>query len=225
MFITKNISQMIATFPIAINQNMTGSCFFIKTDDKKAYFACTAHQIGPLQSEIVIGLPPHSPTASRVQNYPIDNIPAIKVEIDSIHPILDLAIISTEVNNLNTAILPRPKFKQHYSGVQLCQEVIISGYPFCVLGSFLQVSDRSYISALGNRQILPGVSRKEFVIHHMTHIGTSGSPVISYETGELIGMVLGCLAPPETINAGGLPIGTDSSITFALSSEEIQKII
>ena len=66
---------------------------------------------------------------------------------------------------------------------------------------------------------------EEFVISHQTYSGSSGSPVIRLSDGIICGMVRGCLALPEVISVGNMPLGADSNITFVINSVIFEEAI
>jgi hypothetical protein len=102
---------------------------------------------------------------------------------------------------------------------------MVVGYPFSVIGSFVLTCDLSSISALLVRVIIPGVQFPELGLSHLSHPGSSGSAVVDSDSGRLIGILRGAIAPPVSMMMGNLPVGSDSNISVATTSISINRFI
>ena len=213
---------MPISLPIAVGKNLIGTSFVGGSKDKKYAFVTTLHQIGTESDDIFIGIPQHGGNINQVQQYPVVQVPTISANLELIEPFLDIAILTATVSDAN---IPEPRFISHISEVSIGTEVLIVGYPYAVIGSVLETVETSTISALGRRSIFPDVSRNEIVLSHFTLPGSSGSPIVRKSDGKICGVLRGCLAPPSMISVGGLPIGTESNVTYATSAEYIKGLI
>ncbi len=119
---------------------------------------------------------------------------------------------------------PTPRYAL-FDDMRVGKQMLIVGYPFGPLGSYLQTAEQCSVSALGKRLFLGVIPVYELIVAHYTHSGSSGSPLVSMNDGLVCGMVRGCLAPPERLAIGNLPLGTESSVTYAVSSDSIQRAL
>lgn len=210
---------MSIVLPLVCGQELSATCFVAGKKDGRTIFATTLHQI-QMGSELSVGIPAHGGDISKQQFYPITTMPTQKVEVIYASPIHDLALLLSAFESVNSF---RPF--SVFSDSKIGDEVCIVGYPYAPIGSALETAEYTKISAIGSRQFMGKMCVDELILHHMTHIGSSGSPVINCSNGKVCGMVRGCLAPPEIMKVGNIPLGADSSITYALSGEIINQAI
>jgi S1-C subfamily serine protease len=177
------------------------------------------HVIGNATS-VGIVIPPHGGDCRLVQPYP-SQFRWTGAEVDLVDHINDLAVLTFR-GAAETAL---PRFIPTPNDVGTGEEVVVLGYPFAPLGSILETWTPGFITALGRRDMLPGVGRRELVLSVPAHPGSSGSPVLRRSTGFLCGVVRGSLALPEVLRVGQIPIGTDSSVTFATSADIIPELL
>lgn len=211
---------MAIALPIIVEEQLTGTCFVGGQVGDKLLIVSTLHHLGKGKS-FKIGLPLHGGDMSRPQVYPTQSINTIEAEMVYADPITDISILKTKSNELKS---PIPRFALHQD-VRVGDEMIVLGYPYAPIGSILETAENCSVSALGQRIFLNTILIPELILAHYTHTGSSGSPLIRKRDGLVCGMIRGCLAPPEVISIGNLPLGSDSNITYAISSDDIQKAL
>jgi Trypsin-like peptidase domain len=147
----------------------------------------------------------------------------INLSLKLIEPLLDLAVmLLPKTPDVNVPSFP--SFVKNVNEIKTGEEVLVVGYPFSPLGSILETVQICNVSALGIRQM--GVSgRRELILSAQTYTGSSGSPVLRRTDGKVCGIIRGCLAPPGLLSIGNLPLGTDTNITYATSSQFIPSLI
>lgn len=212
---------MALTLPVAVDKKLVGTCFVGGSTEGFVLFITTLHHLGNGAS-IQIALPPNLGNISKPQTYPLKSVSTIDVEMVYSNPILDLAVLKAGTKALQA---PTPNFLQKYNEVKVGEDVMIVGYPYSTMNSFLETAEKCSISAIGNRVFMDTIEVKEFIVSHQTFQGSSGSPIIRRSSGEVCGIVRGCLAPPEVISIGDIPLGTDSNITYALNASIIPNIL
>jgi S1-C subfamily serine protease len=158
------------------------------------------------------------------QPYPLLQTQALTLDVILTEPLLDLAVLLTPVLDQPQASAI-PRFITEPREIKVGDEVIIAGYPFAAIGSMLETAQISHVSAIGERRVIGGGSRLELILSAHTHPGSSGSPVVRRSDGIVCGVIRGCLAPPSTIAIGNLPIGTDTSVTYATCAETIPQLV
>jgi len=211
---------MAIAVPVAINERLVGTGFIAGRRSESLAVVTALHLLGNGQ-EFRIGLPPHGGDVSKPQNYPIQSVRALEAELALVEPLLDIAVMLVK----SGIQAPIPKFISTPNEIRVGEEVLVVGYPFAPIGSFLETVEPCFISAIGNRVLASGIIRPEFIISHQTHPGSSGSPVIRRRDGVLCGIVRGCLAPPGVIFIGNLPLGTDTNITYTTSAHFIPSLV
>jgi len=213
--------KVAITLPISINKKVVGTCFVAGANEKYTALITALHLIDT-GNDIFIGLPPHGGDISKPQLYPLTNIPAIDAKLGITEPLLDLAIVLVDRNKF---FAPSPNYVKNINEIKVGEEVVIVGYPFAPMGSFLETADISRVSAIGNRLGPIAQNRFELIISHQTHFGSSGSPVVRRIDGSVCGIIRGCLAPPSALSLGNIPLGTDSSVTYATFTEHIPDLL
>ncbi len=209
---------MAIAVPIGVEGRLVGTGFIAGAKGDQLAVVTALHLLGHGQ-EFIIGLPPHGGDVSRPQRYPLQGIDARQAALVLVEPLLDVAIFL-----LQGVQSPVPRFISNPTEIRVGEEVLIVGYPYAVIGSFLETVEPCYISAIGHR-IIGDTIRNEFILSHQTYPGSSGSPVIRKTDGTVCGIVRGCLAPPGMIVVGNLPLGTDSNITYSTSAHLIPGLI
>lgn len=204
---------MAVVMPIAVADGLAGSAIALELCNGRLLFATALHVIAK-GGEMKIAVPPHGGDVSKPQAYPLATTPALLAEVIATDPMADIAILAAPAPD--TVVLPTLRFGDgHAAGVGT--DVIVLGYPFAPIGSFLETWHRGHITALARREAGPGVFIHEIVLSTPSYPGSSGSAVVSAVDGRLLGLVRGALAPPEVLKIGNIPLGTDSSITFAVN--------
>jgi len=207
--------------PIAVDQRLVGTCFVGDVLNGHLLFITTLHHIGN-GTTIQVAIPPHFGDVSISQTYPLTSTPLVDLELIYSDPIHDIAILKAKSKDIHA---PLPNYLNKHNEINTGDDVVIVGYPYAPMGSVLETAEKSSVSAIGNRIFMDTIEVNEFVVSHQTYQGSSGSPVIRSSDGLLCGIVRGCLAPPEMLSIGNIPIGTDSNITYAVNASIIPNIL
>lgn len=212
---------MAVVMPIAVGDGLAGSAVALEVFKGRLLFATALHVVAR-GGELKIAIPPHGGDASKPQLYPLATTPALLADVVTTDPMADIAILSAPAPDM--VVLPTLRFGDgHAAGVGT--EVVVLGYPFAPIGSFLETWHRGHITALAQREAGPGVRIDEIVLSTPSYPGSSGSAVVSAVDGRLLGLVRGALAPPEVLRIGNIPLGTDSSITFAVNGALVGALV
>lgn len=212
---------MVIALPIAVDNSLVGTCFVGGVLNGHCLFISTLHHLGN-GTTIQVVVPPHLGDVNVSQTYPLTRIPTIDLELIYSDPIYDIAILKAKNKNFHA---PLPNYLNKHSEIKTGDDVVIVGYPYAPLGSVLETAEKCSVSAIGNRVFMDTIEVNEIVVSHQTYQGSSGSPIIRSSDGLLCGIVRGCLAPPEMLSIGNIPIGTDSNITYAVNASIIPNII
>lgn len=214
---------MAIALPFAVDTRLAGTCFVAGLRERRIVVATALHLVGS-GTEFAIGLPPHGGDISLAQRYPIDQVQAIKVELALADPILDIALLTTELGD-DAQVPPVPAFISSPSEIAVGEEVFVVGYPWAILGSFLETAHLCHVSAKGRRSTAGVGARDEVVLSVHAHPGSSGSPVVRRRDGKIAAVLRGSLAPPSMVSVGNIPIGTDSTVTFATVAHQLPALI
>lgn len=212
---------MAIALPVAVNSKPTCTGFIAGYQDHIIAIITTLHAFGN-GNEFAVGLPPHGGNVSLPQSYPLSNIQGIQSQLVICEPLLDLAILLAQHNGPPP---PIPRYISHPNEISVGEEMLIVGYPYVILESFLETVEFCRVSALGNRLLHNEIHRHEFIVSHQAHLGSSGSPVIRKSDGVICGILRGSLAPPTLIAIGNIPIGGDSTITYATSAHVVPELL
>lgn len=214
----------VIVVPIATPTQVLGSGFVVAWKPNKLVVVTCLHTLGDNSGNVGIVIPPNGGDCSRVQTYPIiSGLSLVLTTIATADPSTDLVFLVAEWKDT----IEPPTFIESPDDVRVGEEVVVISYPFAgsVGGYFLSTWTPCFITALGKRELVPGVGVREQVLTYQAHPGSSGGPVIRRSDGRICGVVRGNLAPPTSIMVGGVSVGTDSSITFATSAEVIPSIV
>jgi S1-C subfamily serine protease len=200
---------------------LLGSGFIVTQKEDITAIVTTLHVIR--SADKVVGIiPPHQGDLSRIQEYPVESFPGFDLEVVASNPFADIALLVTKTLKVT---LPRMQFITSPFDVSIGESVFVIGYPYCLMGSMLETVVPSHVIALGKRRLPYETSIYELVLDYQAHPGSSGAAVIQRSDGKICGIVRGTLSPPEVISVGGIPIGTDTTITYAISAYYIQELI
>jgi len=206
--------------PLAVDDRLVGSTLLLGIFEKRLFFATALHLVAG--SRIQIAIPPHGGNCQEPQVYPINGTPAMDATISATDPFTDLAILSASADaNIPTT----PKLAPSAGLIPVGTEVVVLGYPFAPLGSFLETWTPAHVTALARRQIAPGLEVDEIILSAVSHPGASGSAIVGRHDGIIYGLLRGALAPPEVIKIGEIPIATDTSVTYATSAHYIVELL
>jgi S1-C subfamily serine protease len=207
--------------PLVVGNQLVGTCFVAGQQDNQFALVTVLHLLGSGKS-FQVGIPPHGGDLSQPQPYPISQIPTLKAKLALAEPFLDLAVLTFDNPKMSA---PIPRFVNNTIEIKTGDEVIVVGYPFSPIGSCLETATITRVSAIGKRIGPANCGRFELILPITAHPGSSGSPVVRRSDGFVCGVIRGCLAPPSVISAGNLPLGTDTSVTYATGVDQLPNLI
>ena len=205
---------MALVFPVAAEERLVGSAVLVAQHGSQLLFCTALHTIGEF-GDIRIAVPPHQGNCALPQTYPVFQTPALAAHVVASNPFADLVILAAEAQTgPNT---PLPRIASAAGQIAVGSEIIVLGYPFASVGSFLQTWTPGFVVALARRQVLEGITVDELVLSIQDQPGLSGAVVIGRHDGVVHGILRGAFAPPEGTRAGHVPIGSATSLTIASS--------
>lgn len=213
---------MALVFPVAAQERLVGSAVLVAQHGSHLLFCTALHIIGEFD-DIRIAVPPHQGNCALPQTYPVFQTPALAAHVVASNPFADLVILATEAQTgPNT---PLPRIASAPGQIAVGSEIIVLGYPFAPVGSFLQTWTPGHVVALARRQVLEGITVDELALSVQDRPGLSGAAVIGRQDGIVHGILRGAFSPPEVMRVGHVPIATDASITIATSGYYIQDML
>jgi len=213
---------MTIVLPLATNERLVGSAILVGVEANRPLFATALHLLGD-SKDIRVAIPPHGGNLGQPQPYPLPQVSATAATVVAADPFSDIAILhGTETVGGNPTI---PKFAASPRSLGVGSEIVVLGYPFAPIGSFLETWTPGWVTALAIRRLAPGVEVDELVLSNVSHPGSSGSAVVGKADGVLYGILRGALAPPEVLKIGDIPIATDTSVTFASSAHVLTELM
>lgn len=213
---------MALVLPVAVEGRLVGSAIFVDRVGPHLLFATCLHLFGK-GTDIRVVIPPHGGNLTAVQQYPLISAPALQATILLTDPFSDLALLHVEDATAQTP--PAVPMVSAPRSLMVGAEVVVLGYPFAPIGSFLETWTPAHVTALAERQVAPGVGVNELVLSATGHPGLSGAAVMGSKDGLLHGVLRGSLSPPETLRIGDIPIATDTSVTFASSAHYLVSLL
>lgn len=205
---------MALVFPVAAREQLVGSAVLLAQHGNRLLFATALHIVGEFD-DIRIAVPPHQGNCALPQTYPVFQTPALAAEVVASNPFADIVILAAEAQTRPNT--PLPRIATAPGQIAVGSDVIVLGYPFAPVGSFLETWSPGYVVALARRQVLEGVTVDEMVLSIQDQPGLSGSVVIGRQDGIVHGILRGAFSPPEVMRVGHIPISTDLSVTIATS--------
>lgn len=213
---------MALVFPVAAQERLVGSAVLLAQHGNHLLFCTALHIIGEFD-DIRIAVPPHQGNCAMPQTYPVFQTPAIAAQVVANNPFADIVILAAEAQTgTNT---PLPRIATAAGQVAVGNDVVVLGYPFAPVGSFLQTWNPGCVVALARRQVLEGVSIDELVLSNQNQPGLTGSAVIGRQDGVIHGILRGALSPPEVLRVGHIPLATDTSLTVATSGYYLHDLL
>jgi S1-C subfamily serine protease len=213
---------MALVFPVAARERMVGSAVLLSQHGNQLLFCTALHIIGEFD-DVRIAVPPHQGNCALPQTFPVFQTPALTARVVESNPFADIAILAAEAETgPNT---PLPRIATAPGQIAVGSEVVVLGYPFAPVGSFLETWNPGVVIALTRREVLEGVTVDELVLSHWNQPGLSGAAVIGRRDGVLYGILRGALSPPEVMRVGHVPIPTDTSITTATSGHYLNEML
>ncbi len=213
---------MALVFPVAAEERLVGSAVLVAQHGNQLLFCTAQHLIGQFD-DIRIAVPPHQGNCALPQTYPVFQAPALAAHVVASNQFADLVILAAEAQTgPNT---PLPRIAPAAGQVPVGSEVVVLGYPFAPVGSFLQTWNPGYVVALARRQVLEGITVDELVLSIRDQPGMAGAAVIGRQDGIVHGILRGAFTPPEVMRVGHIPIATDNSVTVATSGSYLHDMI
>lgn len=213
---------MALVFPVAAREQLVGSAVLLAQHGNHLLFCTALHIIGEYD-DVRIAVPPHQGNCALPQAYPVYQTPALAAQVVASNPFADLAILAAEAQTgPNT---PLPRIASAAGQIAVGSEIIVLGYPFAPVGSFLETWTPGYVVALARRQVLEGVTVDELVLSIPDQPGLSGSVVIGRQDGIVHGILRGAFAPPEVMRVGQVPIAADIPVTIASSGYYLHDLL
>jgi len=213
---------MALVFPVAAQERLVGSAVLLAQHGHHLLFGTSLHIIGEFD-DVRIAVPPHQGNCALPQTYPVFQTPALAAQVVATNPFADIVILATEAQTgPNT---PLPRIASAPSQIAVGSEIIVLGYPFAPVGSFLQTWSPGFVVALARRQVLEGVTVDELVLSIQDQPGLAGSAVIGRKDGIVHCILRGAFSPPEVMRVGHIPIATATSVTIATSGHYLHDML
>jgi hypothetical protein len=213
---------MALVFPVAAREQLVGSAVLLAQHGNQLLFCTALHSVGEFD-DIRIAVPPHQGNCALPQTYPVFQTPALAARVVASNAFADVVILAAEAQTGPNTPLPRIATAPGQTAVG--SEIIVLGYPFATVGSFLETWSPGYVVALARRQVLEGVTVDELVLSIPDQAGLSGAAVIGRQDGIIHGILRGAFSPPEVMRVGHIPIATGSSVTIATSAYYLHDLL
>src|SRR5688572_22996961 len=213
---------MALVFPVAAQERLVGSAVLVGQHGSHLLFCTALHIIGEFE-DIRIAVPPHQGNCALPQAYPVFQTPALSAHVVASNPFADIVILAAEAQT--TPNTPLPRIASAPGRIAVGSEIIVLGYPFAPVGSFLQTWSPGFVVALARRQVLEGITVDELVLSIEDQPGLSGSAVIGRQDGIVHGILRGAFSPPEVLRVGHVPIASDISVTIASSGYYLHDLL
>lgn len=213
---------MALVFPVAAQERLVGSAILLGRHGDHLLFGTALHIIGEYD-DIRIAVPPHQGNCALPQTYPVLQTPALAAQVVANNPFADIVVLAAEgQTGPNT---PLPRIATAAGQIAVGSDVVVLGYPFALVGSFLETWSPGVVTALARRQVLEGITVDELVLSNQAHPGLSGAAVVGRQDGILYGILRGALSPPEVMRVAHIPVDTDTSVTIATSGHYLHDMI
>jgi hypothetical protein len=213
---------MALVFPVAAQERLVGSAVLVAQHDSHLLFCTALHVVEDL-IDIRIAVPPHQGNCALPQTYPLFQVSALAAHIVATNRFADLVILAAEAQTgPNT---PLPRIASASGQIQVGAEVVVLGYPFAPVGSFLQTWSPGFVVALARREVLEGITVDELVLSIPDQPGLTGSAVIGRRDGIVHGILRGPFSPPEVMRVGHIPITAEASVSIASSGSYLHELL
>lgn len=213
---------MALVFPVAAQERLVGSAVLVGQHGSHLLFCTALHIVGEFD-DLRIAVPPHQGNCALPQTYPVFQTPALAANVVASNPFADVVILAAEAQaGPNT---PLPRIVSAPGRISVGSEVVVLGYPFAPVGSFLQTWSPGFVVALARRQVLEGITVDELVLSLQDQPGLAGSAVIGRQDGIIHGILRGAFSPPEVMRVGHVPLAADISVTIATSAHYLHDLI
>ncbi len=213
---------MALVFPVAAGERLVGSAVLLAQHGSHLLFSTALHIIGEFD-DIRIAVPPHQGNCAVPQTYPVFQTPALAAQVVASNPFADIVILAAEAKTgPNT---PLPRIASAPGQIAVGSDIVVLGYPFAPVGSFLQTWSPGSVIALARRQVLEGVPVDELVLSIQDQPGLAGSAVIGRQDGIVHGILRGGFSPPEVMRIGHIPLAAETPVTIATSGHYLHDLL
>src|SRR5215208_2545408 len=197
---------MALVFPVAAREQLVGSAVLLAQHGNHLLFCTALHIIGEYD-DIRIAVPPHQGNCALPQTYPVYQTPALAAHIVASNPFADIVILAAEAETgPNT---PLPRIATAPGQIAVGSDVVVLGYPFAPIGSFLQTWSPGSVVALARHQVIEGVTVDE--VMRVGHIPVTTSSSFTVATSghylhEMLRIAKETLDSPEGQRTSGSTI-------------------
>lgn len=213
---------MALVFPVAAQERLVGSAVLVAQHGNHLLFCTALHIVGEF-ADVRIAVPPHQGNCALPQTYPVFQTPALAAHVVASNPFADVVILAAEAQTgPNT---PLPRIASVPGQIAVGSEIVVLGYPFAPVGSFLQTWSPGFVVALARRQVVEGITVDELVLSIRDQPGLSGAAVVGRQDGIVHGILRGAFSPPEVMRVGHVPIETDTSVSIATSGHYLHDLL
>lgn len=181
--------------------------------------ATTYHTIASTTSGLVV-LMPSIKNFSEYQDLSNTDCVYVNCTVEEIDPFHDIAILKTDIKSIGQ--LP---MLGSFDGAAVGEDIAVFGFPHCVEGRRCLTYQRASIGA----KVLidtEGIKSKHAVINIQTRPGQSGSVIVSFAKGTILGMLIGAWTPGlGGISLAGINPKELHQTTHCVSAEYIRKML
>src|SRR5215217_2390806 len=125
---------MALVFPVAAQERLVGSAVLVAQHGSHLLFSTALHIVEDLD-DIRIAVPPHQGNCALPQTYPLFQTAALSAHVVATNPFADMVILAAEAQTgPNT---PLPRIASASNQISVGTEIVVLGYPFAPVGSFL----------------------------------------------------------------------------------------
>jgi hypothetical protein len=213
---------MALVFPVAAQERLVGSAVLVAQHENHLLFCTALHVVEDL-GDLRVAVPPHQGNCALPQTYPLFQVSALSAQIVASNRFADLVILAAEAQT--GANTPLPRIASAAGQIGVGTEIVVLGYPFAPVGSFLQTWSPGFVVALARREVLEGITVDELVLSVPDQPGLPGSAVIGRRDGIVHGILRGAFSPPEVMRVGHIPITADTSVTIASSASYLHELL
>jgi hypothetical protein len=205
---------MALVFPVAAKERLVGSAVLVAQQGGHLLFATALHIIDEYE-EIRIAVPPHQGNCALPQSYPVFQTPALAARVVATNAFAGVVILAAEAQTgPNT---PLPRIASAPGQIAVGSEIVVLGYPFAPVGSFLQTWTPGCVVALARHEVIEGITVDEMILSIQNQPGLAGAAVIGRQDGIVHGILRGAFSPPEVMRVGHIPVAADIAVTVATS--------
>lgn len=190
-----------------------GSCFLAHSD---GIFITCSHLVSPFDKLVVV--PPMDANSFTPITFE-GPVSCIDVTLGAMNPEVDLAVLKAN-DNIGAMV---PDGILAMTSPQVGGSCMYIGYPYGDVGLH---NPKFSATILSNKVIIDNINY--YLIDSLAHEGNSGGPLIDFQSGKIYGVINGHFNPTGNgalIKIGNRSLGTDSTITKAISIEYVFALI